>query len=66
MSEERRDNSGIVFRETERRSERSPDFRGKAMVGGVAYRVAGWRKRARNGEEFLSLAFSLDEERTPF
>ena len=42
---EQRDNTGALFKQKgEKRSDRSPDYTGKATIGGVAYRISGWRK----------------------
>jgi len=61
--EQQRDNSGALFkRKGEKRSDRSPDYSGKALIGGVAYRISGWKKTAKNGETFLSLAFRPADE----
>ena len=59
---ETRDNSGILFKEVEKRSERGPDYTGRAMIAGIDYRVAGWIKEGGRGK-FLSLAFSVPEPR---
>ncbi|TME75065.1 MAG: hypothetical protein E6I48_07795 [Chloroflexi bacterium] len=61
---EQRDNSGALFRaKGEKRSERSPGYSGKAMIGGVVYRISAWKKETRGGETFLSLSFRpADEE----
>ena len=52
-----KDMSGALFREGEKRSERSPDYTGHIMVAGTAYRLAGW-VREKEGRKFLSLAVS--------
>src|SRR6266705_6903959 len=54
---EQRDNSGALFkRKGEKRSDRSPDYTGKATIGGVAYRISGWKKTTKAGETYLSLS----------
>lgn len=58
---ESKDNSGAIFRNAEKKSERSPDYGGKAVIGGVEYRISGWIKQNPRGN-FLSLAFSEIEE----
>ena len=52
-----RDNSGALFRERDRKSDRAPEYTGKAMIGGKEYRVAAWIKEGRSGQKFFSLAF---------
>lgn len=52
-----RDNIGALHKNDEKKSERSPDYGGKCVIGGVEYRVSGWIKDGRSGK-FLSLAFT--------
>lgn len=60
MAYEPRDNSGSLFKETEKQSDRHPDYKGKAIIGGQAYYISGWKKPGTNGKkDFLSLAFEL-------
>lgn len=58
MAYEQKDNSGSLFREAEKKSERSPDYTGKAMIDGKMKRIAGWIKQTKAGGNFLSLAIS--------
>ncbi len=51
-------NRGILFREQEKKSEKSPDFTGKINVNGKDYRLAGWMKVGKTGTKFTSLAVS--------
>ena len=46
--------SGVLFREKEKKSEKAPDYRGKLNVAGHDYELAGWIKEGKNGK-FLSL-----------
>jgi uncharacterized protein (DUF736 family) len=47
---------GVMFPETEKKSERGPDFTGKLQVEGKEYRIAAWKRKARSsGKPFLSL-----------
>lgn len=57
MAYEQRDNSGSLFIEENKQSEKHPDYKGKAMIGGKLYYVSGWKKKSGSGKVFLSLAF---------
>lgn len=66
MSGQERDNSGVLFKNEERKTDKSPVYSGKAMVDGVQYRIAGWIKEGSSGNTFLSLAFTpMDQEESP-
>lgn len=45
MSFQQRDNSGALFKNAEKRSERGPDYSGKAMIDGVEYFMDAWLKQ---------------------
>jgi len=60
MADER-DMSGALFRETDKKSDRSPDYAGNVTIKGVRYRLAGWVKEGKRGK-FLSLAVRADEQ----
>jgi hypothetical protein len=59
MAWEQRDNSGSLFKRKpeERKSERSSEYSGKAMIGGVEHYVDAWVKEDRNGKKYFSLSF---------
>lgn len=54
-----RDNTGSLFVNEQKRSDKSPDRSGKAMIDGKMYYVDGWIKSPQSGEgqKFLSLSF---------
>ncbi len=59
---EQRPNSGILFTNYRKQSERSPEFSGDCNIGGVTYKIAGWNKKGKK-TDFVSLAFKpADEE----
>ena len=74
MQANTQDMRGVLFREGEKRSEKSPDYRGRLRVGGREYRLSGW-VHEKNGRKYLSLAVSeapdggrrdSSEEEVPF
>ena len=54
MAYEPKDGYGGLFKETEKKSENGPDYRGNIMLGGQVYELAGWIKTGASGP-FLSL-----------
>lgn len=61
MAYEQRDNSGTVFVNDRKESEKHPDRTGTAMIDGVMYYVSGWIKEGAKGK-FMSLAFKRKEQ----
>lgn len=59
---EPRDNSGALFKNARKTTDRHPDLTGRLQIGGVSYRLAAWKKPGKDGKpSFLSLAVSRDE-----
>lgn len=57
--------TGVLFKQHDKKSDRSPDFTGSIEIEGVKYRLAGWTKEKKSdGEKFLSLRVSKDERQT--
>ena len=55
MPYEPREGSGVLFPEKEKKSEKSPDFKGNILIGGKPLRLAGRKKVGKHGP-FLSLS----------
>jgi hypothetical protein len=41
-----------------------PDFKGKAVVGGVSYWISGWVKKGDDGSKWMSLSFKEKDSAT--
>ena len=61
MAYEQRDNSGSLFKNDKKESEKHPDYTGNGMIDGKEYRLSAWIKIGKNGK-FMSLAFTLKDE----
>lgn len=63
-------NSGAMFVNDQKRNDKSPDFKGNCepacpSCGAVhKFWLSGWKKKARNGNGFLSIALTPDETST--
>lgn len=65
MAYEQRDNSGTLFKNEKRTTDKHPNATGTAMIGGVTYRVSAWTKDGAKGK-FQSLSFTpADEQAAP-
>lgn len=58
---EQRDNSGTLFKNDKKTSEKHPDYKGNAMVNGVEFWLSAWIKDGKNGK-FMSIALQPKEE----
>ena len=52
-----KDNSGTLYRNRKKESDKQPDVRGSATIDGKEYWLSGWTKQGDKGK-FVSLAFS--------
>jgi len=51
-------NSGTFFVNDRKEKPNHPDYSGKINVEGVDYYLKGWKKQAKSGTSFLSLALN--------
>jgi len=57
MAYETKDMSGSLWPNKEKQSDNHPDFKGTVKIGGVEMWINGWRKRTKNGDQYLSVSF---------
>lgn len=53
-----KDNSGVLFRNEKKQQEKQPDYTGTITVLSEKWRLAGWIKKSKAGQSYLSLAVS--------
>jgi len=63
MSDYDNNNTGALFRNTSKESDRHPDYRGSCEVNGVEMWMASWIKTSKNGKKFMSLSFNPKEDK---
>ena len=54
---EKRDNSGVLFKNENKDNEKKPDYKGSIMVDGNEYWLSAWIKEGKSGK-FMGLAVS--------
>ena len=62
---ETKDMTGSLFVNKDKKTENHPDRSGTVKIKGVEYRVSGWIKKSKNGDSYMSLAFSEPREKGP-
>lgn len=55
-------NTGALFTNSNRANDRQPHFRGSINIEGVEYWLSAWKKQARSGATYLSIAVSPKDE----
>ena len=61
---EKRDNSGVLFKNENKDNEKKPDYKGSIMVDGNEYWLSAWIKEGKSGK-FMGLAVSPKDGQPP-
>lgn len=56
-------NSGALFRNDRKETDKHPDYRGEINVDGVDYWISSWLKTSSKGTKFMSLAVTPKEDK---
>jgi len=62
--ENRKDNSGVLFKSDNRDNERAPHYKGSITVDGRDYWISAWIKEGKSGK-FMGLAVSPKDQQAP-
>jgi len=62
-----KDNSGALFKEAEKKSEKHPDYKGNCMVNGEVMYIAAWINTPKaGGNKYMSLTFTAQTEQAKY
>ena len=64
MEQQKRDNSGVLFKNDKKEQEKHPDYKGSIMVDGTEYWLSAWIKEGKSGK-FMGLAVSPKDAQPP-
>ena len=62
--ENKRDNSGVLFKSETREKESQPHYKGNITVAGVDYWISAWIKEGKKGK-FMGLAVNPKDSQPP-
>lgn len=55
-------NRGVLFKNDEKRSDKSPDYSGNLNVDGVEFFLDAWVKEAQTGRKFMSVSVKVKDK----
>ena len=58
-----KENSGSLFKNDKKESDKHPNAKGTALIDGVEYWVSAWTKETKDGEKWQSLSFQKKDEK---
>jgi hypothetical protein len=65
MAREQKDNSGVLFQNHKRTTDKHPNMKGQCRIEGFDYWVSAWTKLSEgSGEKFLSLSFQPKDKQS--
>lgn len=50
-----KDMSGVLFKQSERKTDSSPGYSGEVRIGGKKYKLKGWARTSKANEVFIAL-----------
>jgi hypothetical protein len=56
-----KDNRGAIWGNTRKQKDTHPDFTGNAMVDGVEYKIAAWKRKPQASAKAPSLTFKFEK-----
>ena len=62
MSDYDNTNSGALFKNDKKETEKHPDYKGSVNVGGTEYWLSAWIKTSKQGAKFMSLSVKPKDE----
>lgn len=58
-------NKGVLFKNSEKETDKHPDYRGDIDIDGKKFWLSAWINTSKKGNKFMSLAVKPKEEQRP-
>ena len=65
MSDYDNNNTGALFKNDKKETDRHPDYNGSCEVNGVEMWMSAWIKTSKAGKKFMSFSFNPKVEKAP-
>jgi len=60
--QQRKDNSGALFKNDQKQGDNHPDYKGSAMIDGSDYWISAWINTSKNGLKYMSLSLQPKDQ----
>lgn len=62
---EQKNDSGVLFRNSNKKTDKHPDYTGECKVNEVNYKISAWINTSKTGSNYMSISFTKKETEIP-
>lgn len=66
MAFQQKNNSGSLFKNDKKQTDKHPDYKGTAIVDGVNKNLAAWIRTSQTGKKYMSITIQDPQPKTGF
>ena len=64
MENKNKNNSGALFKNKEKKTDKHPDYNGNIIINDTKYFLSAWGNESKNGLKYLKLSASEEQKQT--
>tara|TARA_R100000152_G_C6773353_1_gene200625 strand:- start:1997 stop:2215 length:219 start_codon:yes stop_codon:yes gene_type:complete len=64
MENKNKNNSGALFKNKEKKTDKHPDYNGNIIINDTKYFLSAWVNESKNGLKYLKLSASEEQKQT--